>query len=1269
MGLLDKDMARKTTYLYGLTGDAVRVKGTIRLPVTLGEDPVSATQVAEFMIVEAPAYYNALIGRPILKDMRVVASIYHLSMKFPTPRGVGCIKGCQYDSRDCYNRTIKTASKFKADIDPDEEMLDFKEENAEETKRSFRPLRFTKASTNMIYTVQFPEEENSQQIRWEEEKQKRLEWKEAETTLPSQTILQIEGPPPVPSDTVIEGLVEEASEDETEEQKLMRARKGKMVIDDPALHPSDYPRLPPFEGESSKSADTVHPKVDDDDLRDVDLDPRLPETLQKVGPAEDTVGILVDENDATKVLFIGIRLDNLMRKKMKGIRQKRRPISGERAEALKAEVDRLQKVGLVKEAYYPEWLANPVLVKKANGKWRVCIDFTDLNKACPKDSFPLPRIDQLVDAIAGHALLNFMDAYSGYNQIPMYEPDQEHTSFITDRGLYCYVGMPFGILNAGATYQRLVNMMFKDLIGKTMEVYVDDMLVKSKKAPDHIKHLSEMFSILRKFNMKLNPQKCVFGVESGKFLGFMVNHRGIEANPAKIQALLDMRSPSTVKEVQSLTGRIAALNSAVLVREEGNLQLPVYYVSKRLLDAETRYTNMERLVFALLLAARKLRPYFQAHRIDVRTSYPLRQVLYKPEASGRMLKWAVELGQFDIEYKPRSAIKGQALADFILEFPNDPVLVDEIPSSEVEVKTGEEEEASYPWWVMNVDGAVNQDGAGAGILLTSPEGRKFKNAIHLGFPATNNDAEYEALIAGLRLAKELGVQRIAIHSDSMLVVYQVNGGYQVKAYITELYMNLVRRLIESFKTVRLEKIPRESNAEADSLAKAASQKDPGVLGMIPLELLDHPSVPEAEVHQIETEEAVDTWMTPIWSYIKNGTLPEDKTEARKLRYKAASYVDYKGSLYKRGFNQPLLKCIGGDECNYILREVHEGICGNHSGGSSLAQKILRQGYYWPTLKEDALKFAKACDKCQRIANYVNSPAAPLTSLMSPWPFAMWGIYLIGELPKGKEGVKYAVVAVDYFTKWTEAEPLATITAKKLVEFVYRAIVCRFGIPYKLISDNGKQFDCKEMRELCDNLGIKKGFSAVSHPQSNGQTEAVNMIIKHTLKAKLEDKKGNWPEELPNVLWSYNMTPRTTTEESPFNLTYGCEAMITVELGAGSFRRDNFNPEVNEVNHRLHLDMLEETKSGAQLRIASYQQRVARHYNTKVKARPFQVGDLVLRRVMPNTKVASHGVFGANWEGPYKVRVVLFSRTYYLADLEGRDIPRAWNAEHLKKYYQ
>ena len=188
------------------------------------------------------------------------------------------------------------------------------------------------------------------------------------------------------------------------------------------------------------------------------------------------------------------------------------------------------------------------------------MDFINLNKACPKDSFPFPRIDQLVDGTLGHALLSFMDAYSGYNQIPMHIPDQEHTSFITEHGLYCYMVMLFSLKNTRGTYQRLVNMMFKEQISKTIEVYVDDMLVKSKTTVDHVVHLYDTFTVLRRYRMKLNPLKCAFGVASKKFLGFMVNHRGIEANPEKIQALIDMRCPSKMKEVQSLTGRVAILS-------------------------------------------------------------------------------------------------------------------------------------------------------------------------------------------------------------------------------------------------------------------------------------------------------------------------------------------------------------------------------------------------------------------------------------------------------------------------------------------------------------------------------------------------------------------------------------------------------------------------------------------------------------------------------------------------------------------------------------
>ena len=206
------------------------------------------------------------------------------------------------------------------------------------------------------------------------------------------------------------------------------------------------------------------------------------------------------------------------------IKQKRRSFAPERQKTINEEVSKLLQAGAIMEVGYPEWLANVVLVKKANGKWRLYIDFTDINKACPKDSFPLPRIDLIVDATAGHELLSFMDAFSSYNQISMNPGDQEKTSFVTAQGTYCYRVMMFGLKNAGATYQRLVNRMFQKQIGATIEVYIDDMLVKSTTAELHIAHLSEAFQILRNYNMKLNPAKCAFGVSAEKFLGFIVNH-------------------------------------------------------------------------------------------------------------------------------------------------------------------------------------------------------------------------------------------------------------------------------------------------------------------------------------------------------------------------------------------------------------------------------------------------------------------------------------------------------------------------------------------------------------------------------------------------------------------------------------------------------------------------------------------------------------------------------------------------------------------------
>ena len=189
------------------------------------------------------------------------------------------------------------------------------------------------------------------------------------------------------------------------------------------------------------------------------------------------------------------------------------------------------------------------MVRKANGKWRMCVDFTDLNRACPKNSYPLLRINTLVDSTARHELLSFMDAFSSYNQIKMSEEDQEITSFVTSQGLFCYKVMPFRLKNAGATYQRLMNKMFTHQIGRNVQVYIDDMLIKSLHEDDHLDDLQETFDTLWSYKMKLNPSKCVFEVTVGKFLGFMVSQRGIKVNPEKVRAIMELGPPRTAKEV------------------------------------------------------------------------------------------------------------------------------------------------------------------------------------------------------------------------------------------------------------------------------------------------------------------------------------------------------------------------------------------------------------------------------------------------------------------------------------------------------------------------------------------------------------------------------------------------------------------------------------------------------------------------------------------------------------------------------------------------
>ncbi|GAU44435.1 hypothetical protein TSUD_129290 [Trifolium subterraneum] len=557
--------------------------------------------------------------------------------------------------------------------------------------------------------------------------------------------------------------------------------------------------------------------------------------------------------------------------------QRRRKQSLEKAEAARKAVKDLLEANFIAEAQYTTWLSNVVLVKKSNGKWRMCVDYTDLNRACPKDAYHLLNIDKLVDNSSGFKLLSFMDAYSGYNQIKMAEIDKKKTAFMTETGNYYYNVMPFGLKNAAATYQRMMNKVFHNEIGDMLEVYMDDMILLKKE--------------------------------------------------------------TTFEWTEECEGALQHLKRAL--SEPPVLTRPVEG-EKLYLYLTVASEAIKKIALAVIMAARKLRYYFLTHSIVIRTDQPVKQLLARPDMVGRMLKWSLELVEFDLSFESRKALKAQVLADFV---------------AEMTTSTTSEKNK----WTIFVDGSSNSQGSGAGIILESGDGVLIEVSLGLSFPTTNNQAEYEAFLAGLRLAEDMGAEEIKLFTDSQLVASQVSGEYQTKEERLLEYLNLIKTKLAKFK-------------ETETLKKQ----------------------------------------------------PKSEKEDAHTSCSTTSYI--------------------------------EEIRGHAHRTSQRAENANLQ-----------------------------------------WPFAWWGMDILGPFPTAARQVKYLIVAVDYFTKWIEAEPLAKIGSSHILRFFKRNVLARFGITQVVVTDNGTQFTNKKFQEFLAGVGTTQHFTSVEHPQTNGQAEAANRVILRGLR--------------------------------------------------------------------------------------------------------------------------------------------------------------------------
>jgi hypothetical protein len=552
----------------------------------------------------------------------------------------------------------------------------------------------------------------------------------------------------------------------------------------------------------------------------------------------------------------------------KPVRQRLRPIHPRKAAAIKLEVEKLLKAGFIYPVALTEWVSNPVPIDKKGGSIRVCVDYRDINKACPKDNFPTPFIDQIVDDCAGSEIFSLMDGFSGYNQINIAPEDQHKTTFICPWGTFAYRKLPFGLKNAGATFQRAMSYAFHD-IKHIVQPYLDDLSAHSLRRADHPNHLRAIFVRCRFYRIRLNPHKCVFCVESGRLLGFIVSRHGIQVDPIKVEAILNLPPPSSLCQLQSLQGKANFLRR--FIPNYAEITRGFTHLLKK--DSEFVWDKIANNAFETL-------------KLSL-TKAPL---LFPPDYS----------------------------RDYFLY----------LAASEYTI----------------------------GMVLVQEDDHHDEHVIYyLSRNLSSTEVKYQH-VEKMALAAVQAVQRFRhyILSRKTTVISHCNPMQHI----------LTRQLLGG-KYSKWIVILQEFDLEFDHATSKKSLVFAELICDFPhttTEKVAVDSLPDESLFLISTD---DIWYGDIIIYLQTQTFRPtlSSNERRCVRYQARHYIILGDTLYRRGINSVFRRCLNFDEAEKALNDCHSGACGGHMSGYATAQKILRAGYFWPSLFQDCIIVVQKCHAC------------------------------------------------------------------------------------------------------------------------------------------------------------------------------------------------------------------------------------------------------------------------------------------------------------------
>ena len=837
------------------------------------------------------------------------------------------------------------------------------------------------------------------------------------------------------------------------------------------------------------------------------------------------------------------------------IKQPARRIPFAVREEVNRQLEAMQDMGVIQSSSSP-WASPIVLVRKKDGSMRFCVDYRSLNAVTKKDTFPLPRIDDLLDQLGNAKYFSTLDLAAGYWQIRIQPESQEKTAFVTHRGLFEFRVMPFGLTNAPSVFQRLMQQILMPLNPKTgsefVNVYIDDVIVFSRTIEDHLHHLKTVITSLQQAGLKLKPTKCHFACQEIEYLGHRVTPQGLQPTDHHITAVSSFPVPCNLKELRQFLGLASYYRR--FIQGFAAVAHPLHQLTRKNVpfvwndQCQQAFEDLKKqLTEAPILAY----PDFSKEFIletDASTM-GLGAVLAQQQHSGKTHPVAYASRTLTPAEKNYGITELETLAvvwafgHFRAYLYGHQVTVYTDHSAVRAILENPNLSGKHARWWTKVYGSGIQN-----VRVIHRAGKQNANADALSRQPLDRDAQ--------ELVPEETCQVSAIISEDQHSPPQ-----------------FIHQLLDSVAA------PSESRTAEESICPDASFVE---------------------------EQAKDTALIQIRNYLDTGELPDDHEQARRLVARASSFTIINNLLHYVDLKRRKIQLIVVPDHmkDPILRQYHGGRMAGHFSGPRLYRTIT-QTWWWQGMYQDIVEFCNRCPQCAIVGKGTRTNNPPLQPIPVQRPFQIWGVDIM-ELPRTRSGNHYVIVFQDFFSKWPLVFPAPDQKTNRIVRLLTEELVPTFGIPEALLSDRGANLLSNLMKDICEQLGIQKLNTTSYHPQCNGMVERFNRTLKAMLRAHAARFGPQWDRYLSGVLYAYRNTPHESTGEKPSYLLFGLDCRTPPE--AMFTNPSSITPtDIEDYREELSLS-LRHARELASSMIQSAQKRYKKHFDKRVRMQKLRTGD-------------------------------------------------------------